>query len=274
MISLQNPPHVTDLIPAYALGALEPDEVDVVERHIEVCPSCDEEATRAGQVADMLLAAPLIDPAAPAASAPPSLRQRVLDHVRALQATQHQQDRPRTGQEAGHQAGQEPHARRAPGHLQRFIRTILGQPVDGTENEGEEGATPALFHPTGDSELDRVLLDLLLDPTFAVYGAPGAAEPGAFARLITASDTHHAALLASGLPAPAHGHAYQIWLLRDGHPVPNALFTTDAHGRGASLVRAAGPVTAYDTVAVTLEPAGGSPGPTGPVLLAGSLRAS
>lgn len=273
MTSLQNPPHVTDLIPAYALGALEPDEVDVVERHIEVCTACDDEATRAAQVADMLLAAPLIDPATPATDAPLSLRQRVLDHVRALQTTRHQEPSPEPSQEAGQEAGQEPHARRTPGHIQRFIRTIFGQPVDGAD-DGEEGVTPALFHPTGDSELDRVLLDLLLDPTFAVYGAPGAAEPGAFARLITASDKHHAALLASGLPAPAHGHAYQIWLLRDGQPVPNALFTTDAHGRGASLVRASGPVTAYDTVAITLEPAGGSPGPTGPVLLAGSLRAS
>ena len=29
--------HVTNLIDAYALGALEPDEVDIVESHLDEC---------------------------------------------------------------------------------------------------------------------------------------------------------------------------------------------------------------------------------------------
>jgi anti-sigma-K factor RskA len=81
-------------------------------------------------------------------------------------------------------------------------------------------------------------------------------------------------LLANGLSAPGAGRAYQVWLLRDGRPVPNALFDVDRRGRGVSIVRVGGQLRGFDTVAVTPEPASGSPGPTGPIVLAGALRSA
>ena len=257
-MSPENTAHVTDLIPAYALGALEPDEVDTVERHIAGCAECAAELQRMTGVANLLLVAPALDSGP---GAPPALRDRVLDRVRAIKAESAPAPQPSSPVTP---PGAEPRTTQRGGWGSR-LRALFGQSA---------GDDIGLYHPTGDPELDRILLDLLLDPNCAVVAAPGAAEPEAFARLVTAPNRDTGVLLTSGLKALTPGHVYQIWLLRDGQPVPNTLFTTDRHGRSASLVRASGPVLGFDTVAVTPEPAGGSPGPTGPIVLAGALRAS
>ncbi|MEK7874219.1 MAG: anti-sigma factor, partial [Chloroflexota bacterium] len=46
-------------------------------------------------------------------------------------------------------------------------------------------------------------------------------------------------------------------------------FTVDANGRGQMLVRAPLPITSYQSMGVTVEPMGGSPGPTGARMLRG-----
>lgn len=46
--------HVADLIPGYALGALDAAEVAAVDAHVRICPSCDRELRDAQGVAGML----------------------------------------------------------------------------------------------------------------------------------------------------------------------------------------------------------------------------
>ncbi len=57
--------HVEDLIPGYALGALEPDEQLAVDRHVEYCPSCARLLAETRRTAAML---PFV--AAPAGTPP------------------------------------------------------------------------------------------------------------------------------------------------------------------------------------------------------------
>jgi anti-sigma-K factor RskA len=78
-------------------------------------------------------------------------------------------------------------------------------------------------------------------------------------------------LVASGLRRPDAARAYQVWLLRDGQPRPNALFGVNRAGVGSGIVHVDVPWGTFDTIAVTPEPLGGSPAPTGPIVLAGSL---
>jgi anti-sigma-K factor RskA len=71
-------------------------------------------------------------------------------------------------------------------------------------------------------------------------------------------------------PAPT-GRIYQLWLMRDGVPVPSRTFNSDPDGHAlvqAFSVPAGGGFTA---AAVTMEPAGGSPAPTTAVLMFGTL---
>ena len=84
--------------------------------------------------------------------------------------------------------------------------------------------------------------------------------------------TGHLLLMASNLqPLPA-GMTYELWLIpKSGAPMPYGLFKPDAKG-GAMMMhmpeKAAG--IEAKAFAVTMEPEGGSPGPTGNILLQGS----
>ena len=77
-------------------------------------------------------------------------------------------------------------------------------------------------------------------------------------------------LYVENLPALPPDRTYQIWLLVDGTPVSVGTFDVDSDG-GARLDGE--PLPAFEgsvSVAVTVEPAGGVPQPTGPMVLLGS----
>src|SRR5262245_59098236 len=76
--------HVDELLEAFALGALEPDEVSAVEAHLAGCARCRELAAAARGTAEALAyAAPLRDP-------PATLRARVLARVHQVAAEEGQ----------------------------------------------------------------------------------------------------------------------------------------------------------------------------------------
>ncbi|MCL6640158.1 MAG: anti-sigma factor, partial [Candidatus Rokubacteria bacterium] len=72
-------------------------------------------------------------------------------------------------------------------------------------------------------------------------------------------------LLVTNLPPPGPGRTYELWTLRGGAPRPAGTFEVGPSGEATVRVAPAGPVDAF---AVTVEPAGGVPAPTGPVVLA------
>ncbi|MBC8089131.1 MAG: anti-sigma factor [Phycisphaerae bacterium] len=77
---------------------------------------------------------------------------------------------------------------------------------------------------------------------------------------------------AVGLKPAEAGKIYQLWLIKDGKPVPSILFNTAADGSrlqwGIELPAA---TTGVSAVAITVEPAGGSPQPTTTPFLVGEL---
>jgi anti-sigma-K factor RskA len=74
-------------------------------------------------------------------------------------------------------------------------------------------------------------------------------------------------------PAPAN-HAYQVWAVVDGHPASMKVFNSDPDGH-ALVEGLALPSTSHGVtlIAVTLEPAGGSPQPTTEPFLKGTVPA-
>lgn len=77
-------------------------------------------------------------------------------------------------------------------------------------------------------------------------------------------------LYAHNLPPVPDGRTYQIWVIVEDEHRSAGVFRSDSQGEAkydtGRLPDLEGPVT----VAVTLEPEGGAPQPTGPVVLAGS----
>jgi anti-sigma-K factor RskA len=103
-------------------------------------------------------------------------------------------------------------------------------------------------------------------------GTPEA--PQAHARLLGSPEEQTAVLLVSGLEPLPPERDYQLWFLREGKPVGSVVFDVRQNGQGQMMVRAPRQLAHYDLAAITPEPAGGSPGPTGPIMIAGELKAA
>jgi anti-sigma-K factor RskA len=72
------------------------------------------------------------------------------------------------------------------------------------------------------------------------------------------------------LPQPATDRAYQVWLIPSGGQPIGAGVSPPGTG-GAQTIPLDRPLTNIQTVAVTQEPAGGSPAPTSDIVAAGQL---
>jgi anti-sigma-K factor RskA len=75
---------------------------------------------------------------------------------------------------------------------------------------------------------------------------------------------------ATSLPAPPPGRTYQVWVVtKDPAPLSAGLVEPDAQGRVNAVFATPATIAQPIAVAVTLEPAGGVPAPTGPKVLVG-----
>jgi anti-sigma-K factor RskA len=96
-------------------------------------------------------------------------------------------------------------------------------------------------------------------------------SPGASARLLWNPLARTGVLFTSGLPQIPRDRVYQLWAIAGNEPVPAGIFEVDSAGDAfLRLPPLPGPKR-FDKFAVTLEPAGGLPKPTGPMHLLGSV---
>lgn len=101
--------------------------------------------------------------------------------------------------------------------------------------------------------------DLLADPSASVVRA-SVAGGGTAVGVLTAES---ALFTASGLADPGEGKSYQLWVMRDGVPVPDVVMADD-DGRVRAITK---DFATGDGLAVTIEPATGSQSPTSDVLV-------
>ena len=113
--------------------------------------------------------------------------------------------------------------------------------------------------------------ELLISPEMHTAELAGTKmAESARARLTYDERTGEAMFTAAKLPPAPAGKAYQLWYIADGKPMPGSVFTTDAEGRAemhASIPREG---LRAQVFAVTLEPAGGLPAPSGEIYLKGA----
>jgi anti-sigma-K factor RskA len=233
--------HVLDLLPAYALGSLEADEARQVEEHLSGCLICRNESNAFQATADQLsLAAPVAAPS-------PELKERLIQRV---QATRPQ---PRPTVQMPSRSWLE---RLLPAWSLAslfFILALTGfnlflwQRLNHLEVATSPGGMRAV--PLSAS-----------DPTSRATGY-----------VLISADGDNGALIVDGLPSLDKSQQYQLWLIRDGKRTSGAVFSTDEKNYGGTRIRAPRSLLDYSSVGVTVEPAGGSPQPTGPKVLGGPL---
>lgn len=100
-------------------------------------------------------------------------------------------------------------------------------------------------------------------------------NPNGYGKVIWDAEKQQALLQVSNLPAVPEGKDYQLWLIRDNKPIPSGVFAVhdpakDSFFKIEELAEAS--QASANAFAITMEPEGGSPQPTGQMYLLGNVR--
>jgi anti-sigma-K factor RskA len=242
----QIPDDVAALISAHALGALDPDQAALAERHIAASDDC----RRAYE--DALETAAALALAVADSEPPADLRDRILAAARAEGAP--------AAPAVAQRAAPRPRLR-----LAGLLTPSAGFAVLGVAAAIVLALIAVSQHDSASSARNReeALVSILSarDARVVPLAATAGGAPGG--RVIVAGGR---AALVSSLQRPPPGHTYQAWGLRTGGtPVPLPTFSRD----GAVLIL--DDVSKYAGVGVTVEPNGGSQRPSAAPFVVASL---
>lgn len=96
-------------------------------------------------------------------------------------------------------------------------------------------------------------------------------QPEAQGQLIANPESQSAVLVISGLPRLEAGRTYQVWLIDGGSPVSAGLLTVDENGQGVFIVNSDTSIGSFNALGISVEPEGGSPQPTGDIVVLSEL---
>jgi anti-sigma-K factor RskA len=239
---MSNQKHVTELIPAYAVSCLDVAESLQVARHLASCAACQAELSRYEAVVDQLsLAVPEAEPTV-------DLKARLLDQI----------ERPSVEPAAATTAVSRPHW--WPPVWWPKVRSLAG---------------PAWWRPA----VALLLLLLLVSNLFLWHQLNRAlltandfqyilleateASPGARGLIVVNESGQSGTMIVDGLPLLDDSQQYQLWLLGNGEREDGGVFSVYRSGYYAMLIHAPESLDQYTGFGITIEPVGGSPGPTG-----------
>lgn len=251
-----------DLVPLYLLDLLEVEEEASLRRHLDAgCPRCASEMAATRQVLDLLPCS------LPAEEPSPRVKTRLLAAIREERAAA-----PRALSWARATAASVAAAIAAAilagtvvGHRAGTALTGLREQID---RQTEELA--ALRRQVRAAQES---IRLVSAPGVVVADLAGQGERStSAARVFWDRQRERWELYAAGLPPVGPGKTYQLWFVTPSAKISAGTFeaTGEAATGSVRLPPGAGPVIA---AAVTDEPAGGSPQPTGSILLLGKIGA-
>ena len=257
-----------ELVPLHAIGALTGPERAAVESHLGDCAECAAELRAYAPVGMALAqAAPQIDP-------PAALRAAVLASARGdrgpVRAPARAPFRPAPWLAAAAMlviaAGMAFYA----AALQRRIHALEGELADALTriDAGERRVTVALRAAVA----AEAPMAILTAPDVRRIDLAGqSAAPTASARAFW-SRSRGLVITASNLPALPAGRIYQLWVVTAQAPISAGLLTPDARGALTTTLTTPSDMPDPVALAVTLEPEGGRPAPTGDKYLVGAAH--
>jgi anti-sigma-K factor RskA len=226
-------------IPAYALGALDAEDVNALEAHLRTCDSCRTELAEYRLISDSLLAA------VPQQQPSVALRKRLQGQ---LPSAQRRATRPRFSWSFGQLATGTVLAVLLFMNLFSFLqmREIRLQ---------QAGLLQQL-------KSNQFALSMLAYPGTQAFPIAGEKLSGS---VLLDRERNTVALVMWHLPDLSEEQTYQIWLIEpDGHRVSAGLFRPQADAAYTTQpVYSEQDISSFTGVGVTIEPAGGSEQPTG-----------
>ena len=95
-------------------------------------------------------------------------------------------------------------------------------------------------------------------------------QPAARAKVFWSEKAKRGILVAGNLSVLPADKQYELWVFADSKPVPAGVFDADPAGRALFESTDLSAIVVAQNFAVTVEPRGGVPQPTGPIVLVGS----
>ncbi len=224
-------------IPAYALGALEPDDTAAMEIHLRTCEACRLEVTAYRRVSQGMLGA--LPPQAPS----PELRKKLREKIEGRRPA-----RAKTAWSFGQVA------------MGLAMLVLLGlNLVSFLQLRGLQNQQANLLHQV---QTDQAALSMLAYPGTESVPFQSAQVSGS---LLINKGENTAMLICWGLPPLPTDQTYQAWLVQpDGVRVSAAVFRADqGQAYTSGVISSPQSLNMFSSLGVTIEPAGGSPQPTG-----------
>jgi anti-sigma-K factor RskA len=254
---------------AYALDAVSPDERAAIDAHLKTCDSCRAELKAMSDAAAALASTVPLHPMEKDRSV--AVKQRLLDRARAekrvVTPIQSVTIPARTRRLPWWLAAAASVAFAVAAY--KAIQTGRERDALRTELVTESIRSSALKDSL--AERERTLLAMAGADVKVVELVANNRRPNA--RMFWAQSTNTWTMFAHNIPVPPQGRTYQLWLItREGTRISAGTFMPDQSG--SAVVSAQYPLAsdALQMIAVTEEPAGGVPQPTGEVLIAGQPR--
>ncbi len=244
--------HLFDLLPGYALGCLDEEELLQVARHLPQCAICRAELSTYWKAVDQIaLAVPLRTP-------PADLRGKIMTQVA---------------------SAKQPASLRPDAHPQRQASFLSGIRSIFTRPLGFAIAALAvllLVFMAGSNYLlwQRVnsLQGRVPPANVQLVRLAGTTNaPQARGYMMVFQNETYGTLVVENAPPLASGQQYQLWLIRDGKRTNGGVFSVGKEGYGVLEVWGDQPLANYASFGITIEPTGGSPAPTGKKILGGGL---
>ncbi|MBI5034789.1 MAG: anti-sigma factor [Chloroflexi bacterium] len=251
-----------ELYPAFALDAVDEQDKKNIENHLKTCQNCSEIVEDYRSVSDMLpFAVPMVDP-------PDYLKARVLAATVSPHIVQ-----PRISIWQTLVAGFT-NTLRSPAFAAVTMLLVLGLGIWNISLQTQLNQQQAANQQMA-SEVTRqraLVSTIAYADTQPKRMEATSSAPQAVGRLYAAPELNAMALIVYDMPTLQSNQVYQIWLIDpNGDRTSGGTFSVDNAGRGWVLIRAPKSLKNYEGVGITVEPAGGSPKPTGPKMMGTNL---
>ncbi|ANU23234.1 anti-sigma factor [Planococcus donghaensis] len=233
-----------DYLVDYLNGTLSEKENKEFEQHLMTCSECQEIVEATGQLPY------LADPVEP----PTDMKARILSNV--FDETVEQNDQPKA---------LKPAMSPIPIHKKRRKENVWKPLLAAVLLMSLLGNGYAFYQlsdqPAG---TETAIQSIELQPNEAFTGTATAAmiEEEGLLNLVVQAD-QLAELEAS--------QVYQVWLIKDGKPIPAGAFSPNPNGEGASYYQLETTSKEWDTIAITLEPKTGNELPEGQIVLSSEI---
>jgi anti-sigma-K factor RskA len=263
---------------AYAVNALDPAERAAFEEHLAGCPECAAEVAGLLETTARLASSQAVTP-------PARLKESVLAQIATTRqispspaAAGPVLSRPRSPaatDEAGGPAPDEASAvvaLRRPGWSWAQRSVAIAAAVLTFVAVGLATLLVQADHARSQLDATQQAVSRVLTAADA-HSISGSIAGAGKATIVVSASEGTSVLLGTGLPPAPAGHTYELWYLGGAHtsPVPAGTFNPDPSGHATAVLT--GTIAGAAGIAVTVEPAGGSPAPTTKPVLAVQLPA-